>query len=437
MEHLVKLIGFTGSISSRTALRRGIVFKPGPLLGVPKTRTVTSGPDINEDKTYNRTEASLKQKQNKHYLNRNGAFSDKTTRAQNEQPGKHQYRPDKSFTDDVSSTGEYRRNQRVQPRRKDNFKNSVPVHGARRPRHDSEFMAREREMERQRVKTRKENKNIGHTKQHPYLERSLWTNSKALTKHLLQNVLYQDKHYIAFNKPADVPIFTPNLDKKKKRDAIPEDPIEHPSQIPSVMSVLPELKDSLNQSHMFLTCYQKDCRESQFHMKHSGVLLFVKSLEADKALRKYAQSIVSQKLESQTFWAVTVGIPTKDEGVEELGLERRELQKNVLSFVTRNCSLKARKNRTVIVPTIAHTVLAKNNEVGSALVQLKPTNNKWDCLQVHLARMLSPVLGDHTYSSRVQYMMGKPTVVNAAVATPKPQILPELLESQLRMRFIR
>ena len=49
----------------------------------------------------------------------------------------------------------------------------------------------------------------------------------------------------------------------------------------------------------------------------------------------------------------------------------------------------------------------------------------WDSIQLFLLHLLSPALGDHKYSARLKYILGKPVILKPESCLPSPQILPD------------
>lgn len=73
-------------------------------------------------------------------------------------------------------------------------------------------------------------------------------------------------------------------------------------------------------------------------------------------------------------------------------------------------SNKAVKQGDVKVFRVEHHTLYRQN--FASLVEICPSATKWHFLRVYLAHLLSPVLGDNMYGSRVHQVMGVPLAIN-------------------------
>jgi 23S rRNA-/tRNA-specific pseudouridylate synthase len=82
----------------------------------------------------------------------------------------------------------------------------------------------------------------------------------------------------------------------------------------------------------------------------------------------------------------------------------------VQPVVVRKWSKCAMKRGEVKVFRVEHRTLCKQNL--ASLVEICPSATKWHFLRVYLAHLLSPVLGDNLYGSRVHQVMGMPLGIN-------------------------
>lgn len=82
----------------------------------------------------------------------------------------------------------------------------------------------------------------------------------------------------------------------------------------------------------------------------------------------------------------------------------------VQPIVVRDWSKNAMKRGDVKVFRVHHHTLCKNNL--ASLVEICPSATKWHFLRVYLAHLMSPVLGDNLYGSRVHQVMGVHLAIN-------------------------
>jgi 23S rRNA-/tRNA-specific pseudouridylate synthase len=82
----------------------------------------------------------------------------------------------------------------------------------------------------------------------------------------------------------------------------------------------------------------------------------------------------------------------------------------VQPIVVHKWSKNAVKRGDVKVIRVEHRTLYKQDL--ASLVEICPSATKWHFLRVYLAHLLSPVLGDTLYGSRVHQVMGVPVAIN-------------------------
>jgi 23S rRNA-/tRNA-specific pseudouridylate synthase len=95
----------------------------------------------------------------------------------------------------------------------------------------------------------------------------------------------------------------------------------------------------------------------------------------------------------------------------------------VQPVVMQKWSKNAVKRGEVKVVRVEHRTLYRQDL--ASLVEICPSATKWHFLRVYLAHLLSPVLGDSLYGSRVHQMMGVPISINPcsdAARGPKVKI---------------
>lgn len=264
------------------------------------------------------------------------------------------------------------------------------------------------------------------TDQH-WLERLLpkWRSKEDLHNLLLDNVLYEDDHIIAFNKPAKLAMYSLKFEVKNEA--------RNSTSLISIEAVLPLLKRSKDLKMM----------KEVFSLNrlYSGVTVFAKTQRAMDILSKYFMHTTTNKIHYQRYRALTLGIPDSQCTIEKFLLKRKQLSESVVCFKSEKSSIPRRKPgqvRDVIsseldVNTIRTSELSKS--CGVAIVDISPTKCKWDLLQVFLLHKLAPALGDHHYSQRLRHILGKPIIMDFKDCNDQTSIqtLPPEVSSRLQL----
>ncbi|ETE58438.1 RNA pseudouridylate synthase domain-containing protein 3, partial [Ophiophagus hannah] len=130
--------------------------------------------------------------------------------------------------------------------------------------------------------------------------------------------------------------------------------------------------------------------------------------------------------------AVTTRTPVAMEGEIHTGLKMVDIDGSDLVVPVASPSRKSLKTKEVKKTLTYYKVL--DSKDGCALLQLQPVTTFRNQMQVHLTQILSPVLGDHVYSSRVGTVLGEPFLLPAEETPPRTQVLEEHLMQKLRLR---
>ena len=115
----------------------------------------------------------------------------------------------------------------------------------------------------------------------------------------------------------------------------------------------------------------------------SGVVILAKDPETQAFLRKQFQDRKTHK----TYYAITEGIPKKDEALIDLPIERNFKRPNTF-LVTPNGK-----------PSETYYKVLEKSAAGRALVELKPKTGRTHQLRVHLNYLGTPILGDPVYGA--------------------------------------
>ncbi|KAF7249953.1 Mitochondrial mRNA pseudouridine synthase RPUSD3 [Varanus komodoensis] len=130
--------------------------------------------------------------------------------------------------------------------------------------------------------------------------------------------------------------------------------------------------------------------------------------------------------------AVTTRIPAALEGEVRTGLKLMPVEDFDLVVPVASPSQRSLERREVKNTRTLYKVLDSCD--GCALLQLQPLSAFTGQLLVHLTLILSPVLGDHVYSSRVGTVLGEPFLLPAETTLPRTQILEESLLKKLHVQ---
>ncbi|XP_066474479.1 mitochondrial mRNA pseudouridine synthase RPUSD3 isoform X2 [Tiliqua scincoides] len=133
-----------------------------------------------------------------------------------------------------------------------------------------------------------------------------------------------------------------------------------------------------------------------------------------------------------TYCAVTTRIPAALEGEVRTGLKLMQVEDCELVVPVASPSRNSLQRKEVKNTLTRFKVLDSCN--GCALLQLQPLTAFPKQLLVHLTLILSPVLGDHVYSSRVGTVLGEPFLLPAESTLPRVQVLDNFLLDKLQLQ---
>ena len=164
-------------------------------------------------------------------------------------------------------------------------------------------------------------------------------------------IIYQDEHYIAINKPAGLLVHRTSLATDSKEFAL---------QI---------LRNQINR-HVY-PCHRLD-------RKTSGALLFAKSPEANSKMQKcFADNEVSK-----TYLAIVRGF-TEDTGIIDYPLktDNGKFQEAITHYKT-------------LAKTEVNLPFGKHSTSRYSLVEVKPQTGRMHQIRKHFAHINHPVIGD-------------------------------------------
>ncbi|XP_008103771.2 mitochondrial mRNA pseudouridine synthase RPUSD3 [Anolis carolinensis] len=241
--------------------------------------------------------------------------------------------------------------------------------------------------------------------------KSILAPGKPLSREELLNLLekslvHKDDVLLAISKPPGLPV-----DGK-------------PGEV-TLLSLLPFLSQKLGLPQN-LQVIKAAGKES------SGLVLL--SGCADTVHRVHDFYIRSQRAKrpTATYCAITTRIPEASEGEISTGLKLMQIEDFDLVVPVASPSRGSIERREV-KKTLTHYKVLDSNE-DCALLQLQPLTAFPSQLLVHSTLILSPILGDHMYSSRVGAVLGEPFLLSPESALPRTQILNDSLLTKLHLQ---
>ncbi|KAM9326733.1 mitochondrial mRNA pseudouridine synthase RPUSD3 [Gastrophryne carolinensis] len=225
-----------------------------------------------------------------------------------------------------------------------------------------------------------------------------------LCQHLTQNVVYREGPLVAISKPQGLPI-------------------TGSSEGPSVVSLLPDLQQSLQiQSELHIV--KAAPKES------SGLVLLSTCHVTTKHFEDFYAQCRKAGRQLTTFCAITLGAPNPEEGEIKIAL-KEEIIANIKQVIPVWDPSKGSLMRREVKETCTRYKVLHSVE-GCSLLQLQPMTVFRDQLLVHCVLRFCPVLGDHTYSARVAKILGQNIYVPFDIALPKTQRVEEKLLAKMR-----
>ncbi|XP_064604687.1 mitochondrial mRNA pseudouridine synthase RPUSD3-like [Liolophura sinensis] len=278
---------------------------------------------------------------------------------------------------------------------------------------------------------------------------------QQLVKYLLNHAPYQDDHILAINKPNGFPILVPKpnvfgssviyLDSKVQGGEIDSDkvsyqrePRNHRSKKHkfihqpyetslSLTDVLPDIQEHVNSPELEIGM--------TLPRLYSGIVVLTKTEHGKMRLKKYLETVRSQRSLYQSFSCLTVGTPsTLDKESETVMCKLAEIDGRTLTVPTGDVSINTLKKGEAVRIEVSLQRVCENKQLGCALLAVKPTRDKWDVVEWYCTRRLCCVLGDNVYSARVGSILGVPSHVEPHIALPQPQEIPEKILQKLHLR---
>ncbi|NXB48478.1 RUSD3 synthase, partial [Leucopsar rothschildi] len=186
--------------------------------------------------------------------------------------------------------------------------------------------------------------------------------------------------------------------------------------------------------------------------EYSGLVLLSSCYHTTKKLQQFFTNARRRGQYPATYRAITVGVPAEVEGEICTGLRWQQQEDRTMVRGCRQAedtgdtpgSAEGCARLVVPVPAPGRCSLARKDVKstltryrvlsameGCALLQLQPRTAFPEQLQVHLALLLCPALGDHKHSSLVGRVLGVPFFLTPETAPTRTQVLDKELLSRL------
>ncbi|PNF34885.1 hypothetical protein B7P43_G01411 [Cryptotermes secundus] len=261
---------------------------------------------------------------------------------------------------------------------------------------------------------------------HEYQKHNVWRSLKHFSDFLTSNVIYNKDGLLVLNKPYGIglsPSPTPSAQHSRHTDKM----IVGQSQY-YLTEALPHIAGNLGYNS--LTVLKIPERYT------SGVTVLSSCNKVMDKVRTCMKKASGRLQSCAYYWAVVIGNPQTDSAIQKLGLTFKEnptIDNDKQPIVVRDWSKNAMKRGDVKVFKVHHHTLCKNNL--ASLVEICPSATKWHFLRVYLAHLMSPVLGDNLYGSRVHQVMGVHLAINpTSDAARGPKKLPKELQAALAIK---
>ncbi|XP_054833247.1 mitochondrial mRNA pseudouridine synthase RPUSD3 isoform X2 [Eublepharis macularius] len=227
-----------------------------------------------------------------------------------------------------------------------------------------------------------------------------------LVKLLEASVVHRDGVLVAITKPPGLPV------------------IGKPGDV-TLVSLLPDLSQKLG--------FSQDVQVIKAPGKESsGLVLLSDCPSTVQHFQEFYVRCRKRRHPAATYCAVTTRLPADSEGEIYTGLKLIYREDSELVVPVASPSRGSLQRKEVKNTLTRYKVL--DSQDNCALVQLQPLTAFPYQLLVHLTLILSPVLGDHVYSSRVGTVLGEPFLLPAESTPPRTQVLDEALLRRLHLQ---
>ncbi|ELT90163.1 hypothetical protein CAPTEDRAFT_213460 [Capitella teleta] len=238
---------------------------------------------------------------------------------------------------------------------------------------------------------------------------------EELVDDLRKRIIHEDEHLLVIDKPFGLPMHGLKYDENTSLSEANYNPSW--GLIDLVCDVCEgKVKEHLTQNRM-----------------HSGITVFSKSTFASGILEKYFKHCKASYNPFLSFRAVVLGkVESSSEVKPELfWLERKQINHKLVPIVVQanKTRKKARQQIQVAlqVKSIASTSLDDTHSGKTydvSLIDIVPSSIRWNAVELFLLHKFSPILGDHIFSNRLGFLMGRPHLKDINKCVEAPQVLP-------------
>nr|XP_060622510.1 mitochondrial mRNA pseudouridine synthase RPUSD3 isoform X1 [Anolis sagrei ordinatus] len=229
---------------------------------------------------------------------------------------------------------------------------------------------------------------------------------EELLKLLEESLVHRDDVLVAINKPPGLPV-----------DGRPEEV--------TLLSLLPYLSQKLGLPQN-LQVIKAAGKES------SGLVLLSGCVNTVRRVQDFYIRSQRAKRPTATYCAITTRIPEASEGEISIGLKQMQVEDFDLVVPVTSPTRGSIQRREVKKTLTRYKVL--DSRESCALLQLQPLTAFPSQLLVHSTLILSPILGDHVYSSRVGTVLGEPFLLSPESSLPRVQVLDDSLLKKLHLQ---
>jgi 23S rRNA pseudouridine1911/1915/1917 synthase len=217
------------------------------------------------------------------------------------------------------------------------------------------------------------------------------------------SILYEDKDFLAIDKPAGLIVHPARISEKKKTRE------KEPTLVDWLVSQYPEIKNVGDDPVLRPGIVHRLDKET------SGIMLIPRNQE----YFEYLKSLFKAHAIKKTYLALVSGIPKKDQGTIDvpIGIKNGTLKRSVHS----RKMAKAAVTEYKVLKTIQMPGVDKKNTPFS-LLEVSPMTGRTHQIRVHLASIGHPVAGDMLYGSKKQPEWASRLMLHAKSLefTPRP-----------------